>query len=86
MYSSPKKNKVQIKQCVSENNNENILKRNRKFHPKVFVFIFVQQASYRRMVNPWEPSGPAGNLRTLLLLLPPLPAPADAAPPGYGPM
>lgn len=86
MYSSPK-NIVQIKQCVSENNNENILKRNRKFHPKVFVFIFVQQASYRRMVNPREPSGPAGNLRTLLLLLPPLPPPpAAAAPPGYGPM
>lgn len=64
------------------------LKRNRKFHPKVFVFIFVQQASYRRMVNPWDPSGPVGNLRTLLLLLPPVPPPAAAAapPPGYGPM
>lgn len=75
--------------CVSENNNFNILKRNRKFHPKVFVFIFVQQASYRRMVNPWDPSGPVGNLRTLLLLLPPLPPPVAAAaapPPGYGPM
>lgn len=53
------------------------------------MFIFVQQASYRRMVNPWDPSGPVGNLRTLLLLLPPLPPPAAAAaapPPGYGPM